>query len=172
MTGADACRGAAIPVAPKNRSSAEGAGRAITSLSSSITHCSSPRPTRPTWRSSLHEASELGVYAVCVSPSLVSAARRDLVHSTWPIATVVGFPSGKHVSTIKAAGGPPARGRGRARKRSTWSSTSAPPSPVTSRPSALTLPPSAKRFPIVVLKVIVESAALLDLAGGTDAPST
>lgn len=46
------------------------------------------------------EAADLGVYAVCVSPSMVPAA----VHTGAGVrvATVAGFPSGKHVSGVKA----------------------------------------------------------------------
>ncbi|MEZ0340220.1 deoxyribose-phosphate aldolase [Mycobacterium sp. pV006] len=47
------------------------------------------------------EAAELGVYAICVSPTLVAAAasaRRGEQH----LAAVVGFPSGKHFSAVKA----------------------------------------------------------------------
>jgi deoxyribose-phosphate aldolase len=47
------------------------------------------------------EAAELEVCAVCVSPSMVSAARRSL-SSGQVIAAVVGFPSGKHLPEIKA----------------------------------------------------------------------
>ncbi|MGY4711937.1 deoxyribose-phosphate aldolase [Mycolicibacterium sp. CBM1] len=50
------------------------------------------------------EGVELGVYAVCVSPSLVTAAR--VAVATHPgelaIATVAGFPSGKHLAAVKA----------------------------------------------------------------------
>lgn len=45
------------------------------------------------------EAAELGVYAVCVSPSMVPIATRA---GDVRVATVAGFPSGKHVSAIKA----------------------------------------------------------------------
>jgi len=45
------------------------------------------------------EATELGVYAVCVSPSMVPVA---VDAGNVRIAAVAGFPSGKHVSTIKA----------------------------------------------------------------------
>ena len=47
------------------------------------------------------EAAELGVYAVCVSPSMVPVA----VRAGWRrlrVAAVAGFPSGKHVSAVKA----------------------------------------------------------------------
>ena len=45
------------------------------------------------------EAAELGVYAVCVSPSMVPAAVQA---GGVRVATVAGFPSGKHLSAIKA----------------------------------------------------------------------
>ncbi|WP_373203126.1 deoxyribose-phosphate aldolase [Mycobacterium marinum] len=45
------------------------------------------------------EAAELGVYAVCVSPSMVPAA---VSAGGVRVATVAGFPSGKHASAIKA----------------------------------------------------------------------
>lgn len=45
------------------------------------------------------EAAELGVYAVCVSPSMVPIATQA---GDVRVATVAGFPSGKHVSAIKA----------------------------------------------------------------------
>ncbi|GAA4290981.1 deoxyribose-phosphate aldolase [Mycobacterium paraffinicum] len=46
------------------------------------------------------EAAELGVYAVCVSPSMVSAAVR--AEGGVAVASVAGFPSGKHISAVKA----------------------------------------------------------------------
>ncbi|OMC48542.1 deoxyribose-phosphate aldolase [Mycobacterium sp. IS-2888] len=45
------------------------------------------------------EAAELGVYAVCVSPSMVPIATQA---GDVRVATVAGFPSGKHVPAIKA----------------------------------------------------------------------
>jgi deoxyribose-phosphate aldolase len=45
------------------------------------------------------EATELGAYAVCVSPSMVSAA---VAAGAARVAAVAGFPSGKHCSVIKA----------------------------------------------------------------------
>jgi deoxyribose-phosphate aldolase len=48
----------------------------------------------------LTEATELGVYAVCVSPTMVPAARA--LSNGSVIASVVGFPSGKHLAAIKA----------------------------------------------------------------------
>jgi deoxyribose-phosphate aldolase len=51
------------------------------------------------------EAAELGTYAVCVSPSLVPVAAGRVaggVAGGLRVATVAGFPSGKHVSAVKA----------------------------------------------------------------------
>ncbi|AXN48174.1 deoxyribose-phosphate aldolase [Mycobacterium marinum] len=45
------------------------------------------------------EAADLGVYAVCVSPSMVPTA---VSAGGVRVATVAGFPSGKHASAIKA----------------------------------------------------------------------
>ena len=47
------------------------------------------------------EAASLGVYAVCVSPSMTSIAKRS-GSPTQVVCAVVGFPSGKHLSAIKA----------------------------------------------------------------------
>lgn len=49
----------------------------------------------------LHEAAELEVRAVCVSPSMVATAT-SFRAGEYDIASVVGFPSGKHLSAIKA----------------------------------------------------------------------
>jgi deoxyribose-phosphate aldolase len=49
----------------------------------------------------LQEAEELGVFAVCVSPTMVATAK-SFRTSEYEIASVVGFPSGKHLSAIKA----------------------------------------------------------------------
>jgi len=47
------------------------------------------------------EAVELGVYAVCVSPSMVPVAVQA-GPAAVRVAAVAGFPSGKHVSAVKA----------------------------------------------------------------------
>lgn len=46
------------------------------------------------------EATELGVYAVCVSPSMVPVAVR--AGTGLRVAAVAGFPSGKHLPAVKA----------------------------------------------------------------------
>lgn len=47
------------------------------------------------------EAASLGVHAVCVSPSMTSIAKRS-GSPAQVVCAVVGFPSGKHLSVIKA----------------------------------------------------------------------
>ena len=49
----------------------------------------------------LQEAEELEVCAVCVSPTMVATAK-SFRTGEYDIATVVGFPSGKHLSAVKA----------------------------------------------------------------------
>ncbi|WP_185770414.1 deoxyribose-phosphate aldolase [Corynebacterium anserum] len=60
-----------------------------------------PEATREDVLALLAEARELGCGAICVSPSMlpISDATR---HDDPAIATVAGFPSGKHASLIKA----------------------------------------------------------------------
>jgi deoxyribose-phosphate aldolase len=48
------------------------------------------------------EAAELGVAAVCVSPTMVTRAHAH-PGRTFTVCTVVGFPSGAHLSRVKAA---------------------------------------------------------------------
>ncbi len=48
------------------------------------------------------EANELGTFSVCVSPTFVSLAKANIKNGV-AVATVCGFPSGKHNSEIKAA---------------------------------------------------------------------
>lgn len=56
-----------------------------------------PEATRADVDALLREAEELGVYSVCVSPSMLP------VQTAVKVATVCGFPSGQHASSIKAA---------------------------------------------------------------------
>lgn len=48
------------------------------------------------------EGIDLGVYAVCVSPSMVPVAVREADAQGLRVAAVAGFPSGKHLSAVKA----------------------------------------------------------------------
>lgn len=57
-----------------------------------------PEATEADVRALVAEGVRLGVYAVCVSPSFLPIDAQGL-----KVATVVGFPSGKHRSTVKAA---------------------------------------------------------------------
>ena len=63
-----------------------------------------PEATEADVAALVEEAADLGVFAVCVSPSMVSVAHKAV--SAHPeglvIAAVAGFPSGKHLPAIKA----------------------------------------------------------------------
>jgi deoxyribose-phosphate aldolase len=108
------------------------------------------------------EAAQLGVYAVCISPSMVPIAvlsrPPDLV-----IASVVGFPSGKHLSSIKAEESVQAVEAGAGEidmvidvGAAVWGDFDAVRADIAAVRAAV---------PDVILKVIVESAALLALSG-------
>ena len=60
-----------------------------------------PEATEADVATLLQEADELEVFAVCVSPTMVATAK-SLRTGQYQIASVVGFPSGKHLSAIKA----------------------------------------------------------------------
>ncbi|MFT3899009.1 MAG: deoxyribose-phosphate aldolase [Gordonia sp. (in: high G+C Gram-positive bacteria)] len=57
-----------------------------------------PEATRDDARAAAAEAAELGVYAVCLSPSML-----PITTGKQKLAVVAGFPSGKHHSLVKAA---------------------------------------------------------------------
>jgi len=106
----------------------------------------------------LHEARELGVLAVCVSPSML-----PLDHSGLVLATVCGFPSGKHTSAVKATEAAAAVAAGAdevdmvidigAARAGKWAAVQA---DIAAVRGAVPAPR--------VLKVIIESAALDDAA--------
>ncbi|MEL7975897.1 deoxyribose-phosphate aldolase [Isoptericola sp. F-RaC21] len=50
----------------------------------------------------VEEGARLGVFSVCISPTFVAHAAR-VAAGRLAVATVCGFPSGKHVSAVKAA---------------------------------------------------------------------
>ncbi len=108
------------------------------------------------------EADELGVYAVCVSPSMVSAACAAR-SGRLPVAAVTGFPSGKHRSDIKAAEAAAAVADGATEIDMVIDVGAA----LAGDFDAVRTDVAAVRAAVadtVVLKVIVESAALLGLA--------
>jgi deoxyribose-phosphate aldolase len=109
------------------------------------------------------EAAELEVYAVCVSPSMVSVAKRSRSLGQT-IATVVGFPSGKHLSEIKAREAALATAAGAQEIDMVIDVGAA----IYGDFDAVHADVSAVRTAIgedIILKVIVESAALLELSG-------
>ncbi len=61
-----------------------------------------PEATAADIQALCREAGSLGTYAVCVSPSLLAAARAVLP-AGLALASVCGFPSGAHRSEVKAA---------------------------------------------------------------------
>jgi deoxyribose-phosphate aldolase len=108
------------------------------------------------------EAAELGVYCVCVSPPMVAVARES-APAGLHIASVVGFPSGKHLSTIKAAEAAGAVAAGADEIDMVIDVGAAVAGEFHSLRDDVAEVRAA--VPDVVLKVIVESAALLSLAG-------
>ena len=58
-----------------------------------------PEATRADVEALIAEAAELGTYSVCISPSMLPVE----VPEGLKVAVVCGFPSGKHVSAVKAA---------------------------------------------------------------------
>ena len=101
------------------------------------------------------EAAELGVYAVCVSPSMVPHA--NAAECGWP--AVAGFPSGKHLSAIKAQEAALAVASGASEVDMVIDVGAALAGEVDAVRSDIAAVRAA--VPGAVLKVIVESAALL-----------
>ena len=109
----------------------------------------------------LADAAALGVFAVCVYPTMVSAA--GSLNSGPVIASVVGFPSGKHVPAIKAEEARLAVTAGASEIDMVidiGAATAGELDPVRADIAAV-----RNAVPRAVLKVIVESAALLELHG-------
>lgn len=105
----------------------------------------------------LAEAADLGVYAVCVSPSMVPVAAAA---AAVRVATVAGFPSGKHVSAIKAAEAAAAVASGAGEVDMVIDVGAALAGELDAVRSDIAAVRAA--VPGVVLKVIVESAVLLN----------
>ncbi|HUH68534.1 MAG TPA: deoxyribose-phosphate aldolase [Mycobacterium sp.] len=108
------------------------------------------------------EAAELGVYAVCVSPSMVPVAVE--VGGGVRVAAVAGFPSGKHVSAVKADEAALAVASGASEIDMVIDVGAALAGDVDAVRSDIEAVRAA--VPAAVLKVIVESAVLLSRAGG------
>lgn len=110
----------------------------------------------------LKDAIELDVYAVCVSPTMVSAAAA-LSENRLVIASVVGFPSGKHFSAVKAEEARLAAQQGATEIDMVIDVGAA----LAGELDAVGADIAAVRqaAPQTVLKVIVESAALLEFSG-------
>lgn len=104
------------------------------------------------------EAAALGVYAVCVSPSMV----RDANSAGVRVAAVAGFPSGKHLPELKAREAALAVAAGAAEIDMVIDVGAAIAGDVDAVRSEIAAVRAA--VPGAVLKVIVESAALLTLA--------
>ena len=121
-----------------------------------------PEATQADVTALVAEAAELGVYAVCVSPSMVAVAKSTLPAGLH-LASVVGFPSGKHLSTIKAAEAAEAIAAGADGIDMVIDVGAA----VAGDLDAVRADVAEVRAAAegAVLKVIVESAALLSLAG-------
>lgn len=115
-----------------------------------------PEVTRADVDALVAEAQRLGVYSICVSPSMLPVDAGDVL-----VATVCGFPSGKHHSEIKAAEAARSVADGAhevdmvidvgAAKAGEWDAVQADIAAVRAAAPAPT-----------VLKVIIESAALTD----------
>jgi deoxyribose-phosphate aldolase len=105
------------------------------------------------------EAAELGAYAVCVSPPMVPDASTAGVR----IAAVAGFPSGKHLAEMKAREAAMAVASGASEIDMVIDIGAA----LAGDINAVRLEIAVVRaaVPTAVLKVIVESAVLLALAG-------
>jgi deoxyribose-phosphate aldolase len=108
------------------------------------------------------EAAELGVYAVCVSPSMVPVAVD--AGGGMRVAAVAGFPSGKHVSAVKAHEAAEAAASGAGEIDMVIDIGAALAGDVVAVRSDIEAVRAA--VPGAVLKVIVESAVLLSEADG------
>ncbi|MEX3650689.1 deoxyribose-phosphate aldolase [Mycolicibacterium porcinum] len=108
------------------------------------------------------EAVDLGVFSVCVSPSLVPTAAA-LAPSSLAVAAVSGFPSGKHLAEIKARESQLAVAAGAAEIDMVIDVGLALSGDLEATAAEVAAVRAA--VPGATLKVIVESAALLEFAG-------
>lgn len=108
------------------------------------------------------EAATLDVFAICVSPTLVGAAKQAL-QGPQAVASVVGFPSGKHRSAVKAREAELAAADGAVEIDMVIDVGMALAGDVDRVRADIAAVRDA--VPQTVLKVIIESAALLGLGG-------
>lgn len=124
-----------------------------------------PEATRADVAALVAEATELGVYAVCVSPSMVPDALGAMAAgAALPVAAVAGFPSGKHLSEVKADEAARAVACGAGEVDMVIDVGAALAGELVAVRSDIEAVRAAA--PTAVLKVIVESAVLLGRAGG------
>jgi deoxyribose-phosphate aldolase len=109
------------------------------------------------------EAVELGVYAVCVSPSMVAVASAVIPRNGPVIAAVAGFPSGKHLTDVKVREAALAVDGGAAEIDMVIDVGAALNGDLTAVRDDIAGVRQA--IPGAVLKVIVESAALMERSG-------
>ncbi|MFW0783268.1 deoxyribose-phosphate aldolase [Gordonia sp. CPCC 206044] len=118
-----------------------------------------PEATRADVEATVAEAADLGVYAVCLSPSMLPIQTGDQV-----TCVVAGFPSGKHHSLVKAAEARLAVDSG-AREIDMVIDVGAAVAGKFDEVFADVLTVREAIGDAAVLKVIIESAALLEYAG-------
>ncbi|MGQ9410467.1 deoxyribose-phosphate aldolase [Mycolicibacterium gilvum] len=120
-----------------------------------------PEATEADIEAVVAEALALEVKAICVSPTFVAAVASLAPAAT--VASVVGFPSGKHLSSVKAAEAHAAAVAGAAEIDMVIDVGAA----LAGQLDAVRADIAAVRdaAPEAVLKVIVESAALLEFGG-------
>jgi deoxyribose-phosphate aldolase len=118
-----------------------------------------PEATRAEVAAVAAEAAELGAHAVCVSPSMVP----DASAAGMRVAAVVGFPSGKHLPEVKAREAAMAVASGASEIDMVIDIGAALAGDIDAVRSEIAAVRAA--VPTAVLKVIVESAVLLTLAG-------
>jgi deoxyribose-phosphate aldolase len=114
-----------------------------------------PEATRAQIDALAREAEALGTYSICVSPSMLP------VETTVKVATVCGFPSGQHASTVKAAEAADSAAKGADEVDMVINIGLAVAGDFAALEADIRAVREAAPAP-VVLKVIIESAALTD----------
>jgi deoxyribose-phosphate aldolase len=122
-----------------------------------------PEATPSDVETAVREAVELGTYAVCVSPSMVSVAASARPADGPVVAAVAGFPSGKHHTVVKAREAALAVGEGAVEIDMVIDIGAALAGDLDAVRDDIAVVRQA--IPDTTLKVIIESAALLGLGG-------